>query len=122
MSNRGLLLLMVLGVMANSIGSRAGRAAVMAGSFLPENKQNAPATSMSDGQMAHMYMTSLRPSKPGDVESADAVVAAAKRAMAPYQDYHKALADGFVIFLPEYSATAISLYKVRVRARGMVAF
>ncbi len=100
MSNSGLLLLMVLGLMANSIGSRAGRAAVMAGSFLPVNKQNAPATSMSDGQMAHMYMTSLRPPKPGDVENADAVVAAAKTAMASYQDYHKALADGFVIFLP----------------------
>lgn len=46
----------------------------------------------------HMFMTSLRPAQPGD--QADAVAAAAKAAMEPYQDYHKALADGFRIFLP----------------------
>ena len=48
----------------------------------------------------HMYMTVLRPAKPGDQQKADAIVAAAKTAMAPYQDYHKALADGYAIFLP----------------------
>jgi hypothetical protein len=48
----------------------------------------------------HMYMTSLRPPKPGDGEKADAIAAAAKRAMSPYQDYRKALADGYKIFLP----------------------
>ncbi len=48
----------------------------------------------------HMYMTVLRPAKPGDQQKADAIVAAAKTAMAPYQDYHKALADGYQIFLP----------------------
>lgn len=48
----------------------------------------------------HMYMTALRPAKPGDQQKADAIVAAAKTAMAPYQDYHKALADGYEIFLP----------------------
>jgi hypothetical protein len=48
----------------------------------------------------HMYMTVLRPAKPGDQQKADAIVAAAKTAMAPYQDYHKALADGYEIFLP----------------------
>ncbi|HZD50355.1 MAG TPA: hypothetical protein VE178_16550 [Silvibacterium sp.] len=49
----------------------------------------------------HMYMTSLRPPKPGDQQKADAIVAAAKGAMAPYQDYRKALADGYRIFLPD---------------------
>jgi hypothetical protein len=49
----------------------------------------------------HMYMTSLRPLKSGDREKADALVASAKAAMAPYQDYHKALADGYKIFLPD---------------------
>jgi hypothetical protein len=49
----------------------------------------------------HMYMTVLRPAKPGDQQKADAVVAAAKQAMAPYEDYHKALADGYEIFLPD---------------------
>jgi len=48
----------------------------------------------------HMYMTVLRSAKPGDQQKADAIVAAAKTAMAPYQDYHKALADGYEIFLP----------------------
>jgi hypothetical protein len=66
--------------------------------------QKAPAPSMAGGAMAHMsghmYMTSLRPLKAGDKEKADAIVAAAKEAMAPYQDYRKALADGYEIFLP----------------------
>jgi hypothetical protein len=48
----------------------------------------------------HMYMTALRPMQPGDQQKADAVAAAAKQAMAPYQDYKKALADGYEIFLP----------------------
>jgi hypothetical protein len=48
----------------------------------------------------HMYMTSLRPAKPGDQAKADAIVAAAKQAMKPYEDYHAALAEGFRIFLP----------------------
>lgn len=58
----------------------------------------------SSGGMAHMaghmYLTSLRAPKPGDQQKADAVAAAAKEAMAPYQDYRKALADGYQIFLP----------------------
>ncbi len=49
----------------------------------------------------HMYMTSLRTAKLGDQQKADVVVEAAKAAMAPYQDYHKALADGYQIFLPD---------------------
>jgi hypothetical protein len=48
----------------------------------------------------HMHMTELRPPQPGDQQRADTIVAAAKTAMAPYQDYHKALADGYEIFLP----------------------
>jgi hypothetical protein len=48
----------------------------------------------------HMYMTALRPPKPGDRQKADAVLAAARQAMAPYQDYRKALDDGYEIFLP----------------------
>jgi hypothetical protein len=53
-------------------------------------------------QMAgHMHMTVPRAPQPGDQQKADALVAAAKAAMAPYQDYHKALADGYEIFLPD---------------------
>jgi hypothetical protein len=48
----------------------------------------------------HMFMTTLRPMQAGDQRKADAIVAAAKTAMEPYQDYRKALADGYTIFLP----------------------
>jgi hypothetical protein len=62
------------------------------------------ATKVASGGMAHMaghmYMTTLRPMQPGDQAKADAVEGAAKTAMAPYQDYQKALADGYKIFLP----------------------
>jgi len=47
-----------------------------------------------------MYMTTLQPVQPGDQKKADAIIAAAKQAMAPYEDYQKALADGYKIFLP----------------------
>jgi hypothetical protein len=48
----------------------------------------------------HMYMTTLKSPKPGDQQKGDAVVAAAKTAITPYEDYRKALADGYEIFLP----------------------
>jgi hypothetical protein len=48
----------------------------------------------------HMHMTELRALQPGDQQKADAIVTAAKSAIAPYEDYHKALADGYEIFLP----------------------
>ncbi len=50
----------------------------------------------------HMTMTSLRPAQPGDRERADAIAAAARAAAEPYRDFHKALADGYVIFHPEW--------------------
>ena len=52
------------------------------------------------GMSGHMYLTAQRPARPGDRAKADAVVAAAKAAMEPYRDYHKAQADGYEIFLP----------------------
>jgi hypothetical protein len=80
-------------------------AAVCFSAALPVNGQQptAPAA-MPAGHMAHMgghmHMTTLAPIQPGDQQKADAIVAAAKQAMAPYQDYRKALADGYEIFLP----------------------
>lgn len=63
------------------------------------------ASSMSSGDMGHMAghmsLTARRPLQPGDQPKADAVVAAAKLAMAPYKDYRKALTDGYTIFLPD---------------------
>ncbi len=73
---------------------------VLARSWLQDNRPKDVATSMSGHAMAHMYMTSLGPVRPGDQQKADAIVAAAKAAMVPYQDYRKALADGYEIFLP----------------------
>src|SRR5271156_6341299 len=79
-----------------TISSLAGVAHAQAG------HQSASTANMADSNMpGHMYMTTLRPAKPGDQQKADAVVATAKQAMAPYEDYHKALADGYEIFLPD---------------------
>jgi hypothetical protein len=49
----------------------------------------------------HMVMTPLRPRKPGDEAKARAVVAEAKATMERYQDYHKALADGYIVANPK---------------------
>jgi len=63
------------------------------------------AAGASDTGMAHMaghmYLTTLRALQPGDQQKADTIVADARLAMAPYQDYRKALADGYTIFLPD---------------------
>lgn len=65
---------------------------------------NSDMPGMSHGGMAHMaghmFLSALRPAQPGDRQKADAIVAAAREAMEPYRDYHKALADGYRIFLP----------------------
>lgn len=86
-----------------AIGLLCGAASAGAQSTMPVGPQ-ADAGSMSGGDMTHMaghmYLTSLRPMQPGDQQKADAVVAAAKQAMEPYRDYHKALAAGYRIFLP----------------------
>lgn len=66
--------------------------------------QGSATPGMSHDGMAHMaghmYLTTLRPMKNGDQQKADAIVAVAREAMEPYRDYHKALADGYRIFLP----------------------
>ncbi|MGH9528312.1 MAG: hypothetical protein ACRD2S_00160 [Terriglobales bacterium] len=48
----------------------------------------------------HMRMTALRNLQPGDKEKAEQVVEAASKVAEKYQDYRRALADGFQIFLP----------------------
>jgi hypothetical protein len=48
----------------------------------------------------HMKMTAVRDLKPGDEARATAVAESARRAAQEYKDYHKALADGFKIFMP----------------------
>ena len=93
--------------------SRAGLAALLCfsiGSFggaafaWSEDTSKAGQQSVPDGGMphmsGHMYMTTLRPLQPCDQQKVDAIVVAAKTAMSAYQDYRKALADGYQIFLP----------------------
>jgi hypothetical protein len=60
----------------------------------------AQSTGNMGGMMAHMHLTALRTVQPGDQQKADAIVADAKQAMEPYRDYHKAIEDGYRIFLP----------------------
>jgi len=67
---------------------------------LAQDDVNHPAIGMAH-MAGHMHLTDVRPPTPGDQQKADAIAAAAKQAMAPYQDYRKALADGYEIFLPD---------------------
>ena len=87
-----------------TMGLAASRAQEPAANAQQPTKPSEAAATMPEEGMAHMaghmYMTALSTPQPGDQEKADAVVAAAKLAMAPYQDYRKALADGYKIFLP----------------------
>jgi len=87
----------------------AGLALALSGSAAPALAADATVSNMSNGAMAHMpghmYMTTLRPLAAGDRQKADALVVRAKAAMAPYQDYRKALSDGYEIFLPNVPQT-----------------
>ena len=49
----------------------------------------------------HMIMTNLRPQQPGDEEKVKIVIAEAKALMVRYEDYRKALADGYFIANPK---------------------
>lgn len=49
----------------------------------------------------HMYVTSLRTKQPGDEERVKAIIEQVKSTIVRYQDYHAALADGFVIANPD---------------------
>jgi hypothetical protein len=76
-------------------------AIVVFAACLPGSAQTHKAAQNDDAMSGHMDMTSLRPLQPGDKERAAAIVAAARKAADPYKDYHKALEDGYAIFLPE---------------------
>ena len=49
---------------------------------------------------AHMFMTNLRPANVSDEKRAAEIVAELRPAIEKYRDYKVALAEGFVIFLP----------------------
>jgi hypothetical protein len=73
------------------------------------NAQNSEAakgadTAMSGHDMdmgAHMFMTELRPANADDEKRAAEIVAELRPAIEKYKDYKVALAEGFVIFLPD---------------------
>jgi hypothetical protein len=69
--------------------------------FVPAGRVWRVSAAHGDAMAGHMTMTELRPIATGDKEQADAIVAAARRFADQYTDYHKALADGYVIFHPE---------------------
>jgi hypothetical protein len=80
-------------------------------------------TDVSMAHMAgHMTMTELRDPKSGDRERAAAVAAAAKEAMAPYRDYHQALADGYQIFLPDVPQAQYHFTKYRYGLEARLRF
>ncbi len=78
------------------------------------------------GSMAHMgdhmYMTKLRPPNPADQQKAAAILAALRTAIAPYRDYHKALADGFKIFLPNVQQPQYHFTKRQYAAAAQMSF
>jgi len=92
----------IVALLCLSVGPVTGAAA--ADETPQPERQGTTAGGMADGGMAHMsghmYMTTLRSAQAGDRQKAAAVLASAKIAMAPYQDYRKAVADGYEIFLP----------------------
>ncbi len=49
---------------------------------------------------AHMRMTELRPATPADIDRANDLLSALRRALKPYHNYRVALAQGFRIFMP----------------------
>jgi hypothetical protein len=53
-----------------------------------------------DAHSLHMYMTSMCPQTPEDVQRANELVAQLRAGIEKYKDYHVALNDGFKIFLP----------------------
>jgi len=53
-----------------------------------------------DDMGPHMFMSTLMPMKPGDEQRAQQIVDEARAALEPYQDWHKAEADGFRMFAP----------------------
>jgi hypothetical protein len=68
-----------------------------------ESDAGAGAMHSMEGHMdmgPHMKMTELRKPQPGDAERAQKVAEQARKVAEYYTDYHKALADGFEIFLP----------------------
>jgi hypothetical protein len=71
---------------------------------------------MTPGQhprSAHLYMTAARPQTSEDVARAEEIVDQLRDAIAKYQDYRVALADGYKIFLPNLKQPEYHFTKYR---------
>ena len=66
--------------------------------------------------MAHMFMTDLRPSNAADQARAAQIVTALRPAIDKYKDYKVALADGFKIFFPNFPQP---VYHFTSRSNGL---
>jgi hypothetical protein len=89
---------------------------------------SAPAYAQGDGgsdmhmDMHHMRMTPHQPAAPGDSTRAAQVLATLRAALAPYQDYHRALADGYKIFLPKIPQTVYHFTNRTIARAGVAQF
>jgi hypothetical protein len=72
--------------------------------------------------MNHMRMTPRRPAAPGDSARAAAVLATLRTALVPYQDYHRALADGYRIFAPNVKQAVYHFSNPRLTRAGNAHF
>jgi hypothetical protein len=83
---------------------RVGNVAVVAGLALLASAFSVNHVASLGGdpivEAPHMRMTTLTPPAPGDSARAAAVLSALRGGLAPYEDYHRALAHGFRIFAP----------------------
>jgi len=88
---------------------------------MPEPDAMASMSTAMDGALMdapHMRMTALAAPAPGDTARAAAVLAALRAGVAPYADYHRALADGFHIFGPKVPQR---VYHFTSNSRALVA-
>lgn len=80
--------------------SASGNATASAGRICDDMATNMHSMNVMGQSMAamtnHMCITPLRPKHPGDEERAKALVVQVRAAIDKYQDYKKAIADGFV--------------------------
>ena len=88
-----------------------GKSAVTAGHICDDMGSNMQSMNVMGQSMAamtnHMCITPLSPKQPGDQERAKALVLQVRAAIEKYQDYKKAIADGFVqanptVIQPQY--------------------
>jgi hypothetical protein len=81
-------------------------------------------TAMDGGLMnaPHMRMTTLTRPAPGDSARAATVLAALRSGIAPYSDFHRALADGFHIFAPRIPQRVYHFTSTRNGLAAMIHF